>query len=135
MNLRFTTAPRGHSLVNQIMVIWAWGREFNYAVAAQPDEPVWSQQGNVCFEQPNSSSATLQYTVPIHDEKGTAVVGAAVAVVDLASVFSEASRGLQTKTNQQSMVVVLDRSGNTLYHSDRLNQSERYPALIRSPAL
>ena len=99
---------------------WVPDLGFTNPHGPQPDEAVWSQQGNVCFEQANISSATLQYSVPIHDEKGTAVVGAAVAVLDLTSVFSDASRGLQTKSGQRSMVVVLDRSGNTIYHSDRL---------------
>jgi len=96
---------------------WVLCRGLNSPSAPQPDEHVWTQQGNVSFEEPDTQSATLKYSVPIHDEKGTAVVGAAVAVVDLASVFSDASRGLQTKSNQQSMVVVLDRSGKTLYQS------------------
>ena len=94
-------------------------------VIPKPDERVWAQQGNVSFEQADTQSPTLTYSVPIHDEKGTAVVGAAAATVDLASVFSDASRGLQTKSNPRSMVVVLDRSGNTLYHSDR--SLERQP--------
>ena len=91
----------------------------------QPDDHVWTQQGNVPFEQPDTQSATLKYSVPIHDEKGTAVVGAAVVVVNLASVFFDASRGLQTKSNPRSILVVLDRSGNTLYYSDR--SLERQP--------
>lgn len=98
---------------------WAYCRGLNPPVVPQPDEHVWTQQGNLSFEQSDSQSATLKYSVPIHDEKGTAVIGAVVAVVDLASVFSDASRGLQTKTNQQSMVVVFDRSGKILYNSDR----------------
>src|ERR1044072_1697195 len=68
---------------------WSYSRGFNHAVVPQPDERVWTQQGNACIEQLHSPSATLQYTVPIHDEKGTGVVGAAVAIVDLASVFSD----------------------------------------------
>ena len=104
---------------------WAYGRGFNHPVAPQPDEHVWTQQGNVCFELLHSPSATLQYSVPIHDEKGTVVIGAAVAEADLASVFSNASRGLQVKSSQRSMVVVLDHAGNTLYHSDR--SLENYP--------
>ena len=92
---------------------------------AQPDERVWAQQGNMSFEQVVPQSSILTYSVPIHDEKGTAVVGAAAASVDLTSVFSDASRGLQTKSNPRSMVVVLDHSGNTLYHSDR--SLERLP--------
>ena len=106
---------------------WAYARGFNYAVAAQPDERVWTQQGNFCHEQLHGPSATVQYSVPIHDEKGTAVVGAAVAVADLESVFSNASRGLQTKLNQGSMVVVLDASGKTLYHSDRSATNQAIP--------
>ena len=99
---------------------WVNCRGLNPPVVPQPDEHVWTQQGNVSFEQPDTQSASLKYSVPIHDEKGTAVVGAAVAVVDLASVFSQASRGLQTKTNPRSMVVVLDRSGRTLYSNQAL---------------
>lgn len=90
----------------------------------QPDERVWAQQGNVSFEQADTQWPRLIYSVPIHDEKGTAVIGAAAASVDLTAVFSDASRGLQTKSNPRSMVVVLDRSGNTLYHSDRSLQGK-----------
>jgi len=103
---------------------WAYCRGFNTPALPQPDDRVWTQQGNVCFEQVHSPSATLQYSVPIHDEKGTGVVGATVAVLDLVSVFSEASRGLQTK-NLNSLVIVLDRSGKTIYHSDR--SQEQFP--------
>jgi signal transduction histidine kinase len=104
---------------------WAYGRGFNNPVAPQPDERVWGQQGNVSLVQLHGPSATLQHSVPIHDERGTGVVGAAVATLDLASVFSDASRGLQTKSSQRSLIVVLDRSGKTLYHSDR--SLERLP--------
>ncbi|HXR99713.1 MAG TPA: ATP-binding protein [Pyrinomonadaceae bacterium] len=109
---------------------WAYARGFNQSVALQPDEHVWTQLGNVCLEQLHSPSATLQYTVPIHDEKGTIVVGAAAAVLDLASVFYDASHGLP-KSNQHSLVVVLDRSGRTLYNSDRLR--ERLPVYQALP--
>ena len=109
---------------------WAYARGFNHPVALQPDEHVWTQLGNVCLEQLHSPSATLQYTVPIHDEKGTIVVGAAAAVLDLTSVFYEASRGLP-KSNQHSLVVVLDRSGKSLYNSDRLR--ERLPIFQALP--
>jgi hypothetical protein len=99
--------------------VWTFCRGLNPPVVPQPDERVWAQQGIVPFEQFDTKSAELKYSVPIHDEKGTAVVGAAVAVVDLALVFTDASRGLQTKSNQRSLVVVLDAAGTTLYHSDR----------------
>ncbi len=98
---------------------WAYGRGFNNPVVPLPDERVWGQQGNVLFEQLHGPSATLQHSVPIHDERGTGIIGAAVATLDLAKVLSDASRGLQTRSNQRSMIVVLDRSGNTLYQSDR----------------
>lgn len=103
---------------------WAYARGINHPVTLQPHEHVWMQLGNVCLEQLHSPSATLQYTVPIHDENGTIVVGAAAAVLDLASVFLDASHGLP-KSTQHSIVGVLDHSGNTLYHSDRLR--ERLP--------
>jgi signal transduction histidine kinase len=117
-----TKRPLWHQLLNGE---WVYARKFNYAVAAQPDEQVWTQQGNVCVEQFHGPSLTVQYSVPIHDEKGTGVIGAAVAVLDLAAVFFDASRGLQTRSYERSMVVVLDASGNTLYHSDR--SLERQP--------
>jgi signal transduction histidine kinase len=98
---------------------WIDCRLSNTGPLPQPDEHVWTQQGNVAFEQPQSSPPTLKLSVPIHDEKGTSILGAAVAVLDLTSVFSDAARGLQTKSNQHSMVIVLDRSGNTLYQSSR----------------
>src|SRR6185436_3786094 len=45
----------------------------------QPDDRVWAQQGNMSFEQTDTQSPILRYSVPVHDEKGTAVVGAAAA--------------------------------------------------------
>ena len=104
---------------------WVYARTFSQPVPPPPDERVWTQQGNVCIEQLHSQSSTLQYSVPIHDEKGTSVIGAAVAFLNLDSVFSDASRGLQTKSIQGAMIVVLDRTGNILYHSD--------PSLERQP--
>ena len=85
----------------------------------QPDQGVWGMQGNTLIDRPGSSSSTLEYTAPIHDEKGINNVGALVGVLDLVTVFSNAARGLESKTNQRSMVIVLDRSGKVVYHSDR----------------
>jgi signal transduction histidine kinase len=104
---------------------WMFSRSLQVEFVDLPDQRVWEQQGNVALENPGSAPATLTFSVPVHDEKGTSVVGAVVGVVDLRSVFADASRGLQTKSNSQSMVVVLDRSGNTIYHSDPSVQ--RYP--------
>jgi len=79
----------------------------------QPDERVWGTQGNVLFDKPGSTSSTIEYTTPVHDDKGGANVGALVGVLDLKSVFATASRGVG------STVVVLDHSGQLLYQSDR----------------
>jgi len=84
----------------------------------QPDSRVWEQQGNVALEKPGSIASTLEYSVPIHDEKGTSNAGAVVGVLDLQSVFSAAARGLETRSNQGSMVIALDRSGKIIYHPD-----------------
>ena len=81
----------------------------------QPDQRVWGLQGSVLLEKPSSSP--LEYTTPIHDENGTTNVGALVGVVDLNSVFAIAARGLQS--NKRSMIVVLDRAGKVVYHSER----------------
>ena len=98
---------------------WVYTRLQSTGPLPQPDEHVWTQQGNVSFEQPDSQAATLKMSVPIHDDRGTTVLGAVVGVLDLSSVFSDAARGLKTKSSQHSMVIVLDRSGNTMYQSDR----------------
>jgi len=87
--------------------------------APQPDSSVWSLRGNVSVERPGKAPATVEYTAPIHDEQGTANLGAVVGVLDLESVFANAARGLETRSNPGSMVVALDRSGTILYHSDR----------------
>ena len=81
--------------------------------APKPDERVWGTQGNVLFDKPGSTSATIEYATPVHDDKGSANVGALVGVLDLKSVFATASRGVG------STVVVLDHSGQLLYQSDR----------------
>jgi hypothetical protein len=104
---------------------WVFTRQSITGLLPQPDERVWTQQGNVSFEQPHSQPGTLKFSVPIHDEKGTQIFGAVVAVLDLAAVFTDAARGLKTKSSQHSMVIVMDRAGNTLYQSDR--SGERMP--------
>ena len=79
----------------------------------QPDPRVWGMQGNDLVYRPGSTSATLEYTSPVPDEKGTPV-GALVGVLDLKTVFSIASRGLG------STVTVLDRSHTVVYNNDPL---------------
>ncbi|HEX2272010.1 MAG TPA: ATP-binding protein [Pyrinomonadaceae bacterium] len=92
----------------------------------QPDERVWATRGSGIVDKPGtlpSSAATLEYTVPIHNESGSGNEGALVGVLDLESIFSTASRGLEARASsgntENSMVVVLDRSAKIVYHSDR----------------
>ena len=92
----------------------------------QPDERVWTTRGSGIVQKPGtlpSSAASLEYTVPIHTESGSGNEGALVGVLDLESIFSTASRGLEARASsgntENSMVVVLDRSAKIVYHSDR----------------
>src|ERR1041384_1210993 len=87
------------------------------ADSPQPDERVWVSQGNVLLDKLGSTPATVEYTAPIHDGHGTSNVGALVGVLDLNSVFSTAARGLES--SKRATVVVLDRSGKVIFHSDR----------------
>ncbi len=91
----------------------------------QPDQRVWGLQGNVLLDKPGSSSSTLEYTAPIHNENGTSNVGALVGVLDLDSVFSIAARGLES--SRKSVIVVLDRAGKVVYHSDRTQKAGPIP--------
>lgn len=91
----------------------------------KPDQRVWELQGNVLLDNPGSSPATVEYTAPIHDANGTSNVGALVGVLDLNSVFASAARGLES--SKKSVVVVLDRTGKVVYHSDRALKSGPIP--------
>ena len=91
----------------------------------QPDQRVWGLQGNVLLDKPGSTPSIVEYTAPIHDENGTSNVGALVGVLDLGSVFATAARGLES--SRKSMVVVLDRAGKVVYHSDRVLKSGPLP--------
>ena len=96
---------------------WDAPASFRSINVPQPDPQVWEMQGNVSVENPGSSASTLEYSAPIHDEKGTNNIGALVGVLDLENVFARAARGLETKSGQQ-IVMVLDRSGKIVHHSD-----------------
>jgi signal transduction histidine kinase len=92
----------------------------------QPDERIWTTRGSGIVDKPGtlpSSGASIEYTVPIHNENGNGNEGALVGVLDLESIFSTASRGLEARASsgntENSMVVVLDRSAKIVYHSDR----------------
>ncbi|HZI61049.1 MAG TPA: ATP-binding protein [Pyrinomonadaceae bacterium] len=93
---------------------------------SQPDDRIWTAKGNVLLDRPGtlpSNAKSLEYTVPVHSESGSGNDGALVGVLDLESIFSTASRGLEARASsgstENSMVVVVDRSGNVVYHSDR----------------
>ena len=92
----------------------------------QPDDRIWSARSNVLLDRPGtlpSTAASLEYTVPVLNESGSGNDGALVGVLDLESIFSTASRGLEARASsgntENSMVVVLDRSAKVVYHSDR----------------
>src|SRR5688572_22238116 len=81
----------------------------------QPDDRIWTTRGNVLQVKPGtlpSSAASLELTVPVHNESGTGNEGALVGVLDLESIFSTASRGLEARTSsgttEHSIIVVLD---------------------------
>jgi signal transduction histidine kinase len=90
-----------------------------------PDQRVWSLQGNVLLDNPGSNPAILEYTAPVHDENSTSNIGALVGVLDLDAVFSTAAQGLES--SKKSIVVVLDRDGKVVYHSDRALKSGTVP--------
>jgi signal transduction histidine kinase len=83
----------------------------------EPNQSVWGLHGNALLDNPGSAPATLQYTTPVHGENGTNNVGALVGVLDLRTLISMAAQRLVS--NNATMVVVLDRSGNMVYHSDQ----------------
>ena len=92
----------------------------------QPDERVWLAHGSTLVEKTGtlpSGGSSLEYSVPISDESGSANQGALTGVLDLESVFSTVSRGLEarasTGTTENTMIVVLDHSSKIVYHSDR----------------
>ena len=94
----------------------------------QPDERLWNTQGNVLLEKPGITSATIAYSAPVHDEKAALNVGGVVGVLDLQRVFATAARGLESRSNKALMVIVTDRSGKTLYHTDRTLTGEAQSA-------
>src|SRR5262245_37505065 len=82
----------------------------------KPDERVWSAHGTILVDKPGtlptSGGASLEYSAPIRDETGSTNQGALLGVLDLESVFSAVSRGLEARASsgntESSMIVVLD---------------------------
>ncbi|HJP94405.1 MAG TPA: ATP-binding protein [Pyrinomonadaceae bacterium] len=83
----------------------------------EADPQVWTLPGNTLLDRPGRAPGTVEYTAPIQDETGT-TNGALVGVLSLDSVFSNASHGLGSSANKHANIVVLDRSGKIVYHSD-----------------
>ena len=96
-----------------------WTPTGNYygAEFAQPDPQVWELQGNVSREKVNGAAKTIEYSAPIHDEKGTATIGGLIGVLNLDAMFASAARGLESKSSHL-MVMAVDRSGKIVYHSN-----------------
>jgi signal transduction histidine kinase len=91
----------------------------------QPDERVWDVQGNTLLTRLNplaSTGSDLQYTVGIVGEKRGSPIVALVGDLELDPLFSRIARVLETRTNRDkaagSMVIVLNRSGKILYHTN-----------------
>src|ERR1700730_9602848 len=91
----------------------------------QPDERVWDVQGNTLLTKLSSLASAgsgLQYTVGIAGEKRGSPIVALVGELDLDPVFSRIARILEMRTNRDSaagsMVIVLNRSGKILYHTN-----------------
>jgi signal transduction histidine kinase len=97
---------------------WTALENYHAAEFPQPDPHAWELQGNVSVEKVGSSGKTLEYSAPIHDEKGTNTIGALVGALNLDNMFAGAARGLETKSSQL-MVMAVDRSGKIVYHSNR----------------
>src|SRR5687767_5004012 len=72
----------------------SWNAGNRPANIPQPHDGVWGMQGNTRLEKPGSSPSTMEYTAPVHDERGT-FAGAVVGVLDLDSVFTSAARPLE----------------------------------------
>jgi signal transduction histidine kinase len=107
----------------EVYPAWTRPRDGAWALCGKgcptaPDQQVWTVQGNVSVEKVDSSSTTLQHSVPIHDQTGIRTIGAVVGLLDLEPVFSQAARGLQTRSNQNVLVLALNRSGQIVYHPD-----------------
>jgi signal transduction histidine kinase len=89
----------------------------------QPDDRVWTAQGNVLQERPieDGPNAGLEFSVPIHNEDGLGSEGAIAAIVDLERLLSTLSRAVEpshSRNTPASVIVVRNRAGNVIYQSD-----------------
>ena len=104
-----------------------WDAGVDSAVRAglpQPDDRVWTAQGTVLHDRPivnGAGSASVELSVPIHNESGLGNEGAIAAVVDLQRMLSMPVRAVETNAGRErssALIVVRDSSGNVIYQSD-----------------
>ena len=103
-----------------------WDATLDYAVRStvpQPDDRVWTAQGNVLFDRPvgNGADAGLEFSVPIHNENGLSNEGVIVAVVNLKRLFATIARALESSSSRDSsspLIAVRDSSGSVVYQSE-----------------
>lgn len=90
----------------------------------QPDERVWTAQGNVLLERPIESggNTSVEVAVPIHDQSGLGNEGALVGIVDLKEVFAAGFRLLESNSNRNDasgpFLTVRNGSGKIIYLSE-----------------
>lgn len=96
----------------------------------QPDQRLWAQQGNVLIENLRSAAGTLELGAPLHDEKTGTTEGAVVAVLDLQRVFAIAARGLESRANKTSLIIVQNSAGNAVYQTDRSQAGQTLPGYV-----
>jgi signal transduction histidine kinase len=89
-------------------------------VATQPDDRVWTLQGNVFADRviDEAGKKLLQYSIPIHDQNGLANEGALVATIDLEQLFSTAAHTRRTDsapTSEEPITVVRDPQGRVIF--------------------
>ena len=95
---------------------WTTLENYHGAEFTQPDPQIWALHGSGSREKVNSAAKTIEYSAPIHDEKGAAT-GGLIGVLNLDNMFAIAARGLESKSSQL-MVMAVDRSGKIVYHSN-----------------
>ena len=106
-----------------------WDATLDSAVRStvpQPDDRVWTAQGNVLFDRPvgNGADAGLEFSVPIHNENGLGNEGVIVAVINLKRLFATTARALDSSSSRPSSspsIVVRDSSGGVVYQSESLD--------------
>ena len=86
---------------------------------SQPDDRVWSLQGNVLVDRVIDESPgkkLLQYSVPVHDQNGLGNGGALVATIDLEHLFATAAQAEKTRPDDgRPVVMVRDPQNNNVY--------------------